>query len=172
MIGSSYALHHGSGGFLSSKESHSPSTCLSEAPGRRSSRAGISVLQPYPQPLPHHCYFGRTPLSKLSPFQIAAAKAPPEAVLKPTSQKWFLCVNLPYVIPSHCHSRMCSLRSHIFSRSLKLCFFLLWPRHSLETPPYSYHSFFYYWSGLLSALAARETLFSVHSFPRSLRFLL
>jgi hypothetical protein len=95
--------------------------------------------------------------SRLSPFQISAAKAPPGAALKLSSRMWFFCVN-----SAHVGAFILSLSepsrpsSHIYSRSLELCFFLLWPRHSLETPPYSY--FHFNWSGLLSALAARGIL--------------
>ncbi|KAF2738785.1 hypothetical protein EJ04DRAFT_26466 [Polyplosphaeria fusca] len=104
---------------------------------------------------------------KLSPFQISAAKARPDAALKPSASGSFASTaHMSSHLPSSPHGNLQTrLVFHIVSRPLELTF-LYFGLVTLYSPALLFppvHSLAHR-SGLLSALAAKGTLFSIHSF--------
>ncbi|KAF2795206.1 hypothetical protein K505DRAFT_16055 [Melanomma pulvis-pyrius CBS 109.77] len=130
---------------------------------------------PPPHPSPSSTPLGERLCPKLSPFQISAAKAPP-GVLSNQAPMWFPSSPLPtchlisLLLFGNPQTRVLSYRPSVPQAVLPFTL----ASSLFRSPALLFLLFilFIYWSGLLSALAAKGTLFSIHSFNCLCSFLL
>ena len=149
----------------------SPSRCSFGAPATR--HRPFNGMSADPRQ-PYTYLFGRTPLLQAGvvpdlwrPRRLAmpfSNSLPQSGYLRPLCT----CPNHPIVTLGNPPSRL-SLYTHMPSSYVSSYFGIV--TLSELRPIFTIHSFSY-WSGLLTALAARETLFSVHSFESAASFFL